>query len=165
MIEEPLTTREAVAARTGEEIELESEVDLVDAMIEAASALVRHYGKPWVTAADAPALARTIATAAAARGYMNPSGFVDERSDSVTLKRAEMFAADVQLTPNEIQMLKELSGRGSVKSARIELGADRFVPRSQVDDFGFVRRDPREGVPLADGVHTPIPFFRRSGRR
>jgi hypothetical protein len=159
-LEEPLTTAEQVSARCGEPIELPEEISLAESMIEAASAMVRHYGRPWPVAAKAPAIARTIATAAAARGYMNPSGYTDERSDSVTLKRADMYAADVQLTPNEIRMLKEASGAGSVQSVRIELGPDRFIPRSQQRISPFVRRDPREGVPLADGVHTPMPFFR-----
>lgn len=165
MGEEPLSTPEDVAARSGEDIELDAEVALAEAMIAAASAQVRHYGKPWPHRQTAPAIARTIATAAAARGYQNPSGFTDERSDSVTLKRADMYAADVQLTPGEIQMLKEYSGRGSVKSFRIEMGEDRFVPRSQVDGPQFVRRDPREGAPVDDGVHTPFPLFRRPRRR
>lgn len=162
MSEEPLSTVGEVAARTGEDISLDSEVALAEAMIEAASAQVRHYGRPWPLRANAPAIARTIATAAASRGYQNPSGYTDERSDSVTLKRADAYAADVELTPSEIQILREHSGRsGAVRSVRIDLGADRFVPTSQEDRFGFVRRDPREGVPVDSGVHTPFPLYRR----
>ncbi|WP_029090108.1 hypothetical protein [Brevibacterium album] len=158
--EEPLATVDQVAARCGEPIELADEIALAESMIEAASAQVRHYGRLWPVASKAPAIARTIATSAAARGYMNPSGYTDERSDSVSLKRADMYAADVQLTPNEIRMLREASGAGSVQSIRIELGAERFIPRSQQRSAPLVRRDPHEGAPLADGVHTPIPFFR-----
>lgn len=157
---EALTTVDEVSARCGEPIELADEVRLAESMIEAASAHVRHYGKAWPTRSGAPAIARTIATAAAARGYMNPSGFIDERSDSVTLKRAEAYAADTQLTAGEIKMLQEASGGATVSSIRIALGEDRFAPASQ-SPWGFVRRDPREGVQIDSGVHAPFPFYRR----
>ena len=156
----PLTTVEGISAHVGEAIELTEEVRLAESMAAAASAHVRHYGRAWPDPDKAPAIARTIATAAAARGYMNPSGFLDERSDSVTLKRADAYAADTQLTPQEIKMLQEVTGGATVTSIRLTLGEDRFVPRSR-SPFGYVRRDPAEGVPIDSGVHTPFPFYRR----
>lgn len=162
MIAEPLSTVEEVAAKSGEAIEDTQDVSLANAMIEAASAQVRLHGMAWPEAASAPHIARVIATAAAARGYLNPSGFSMERSDSVTIQRADMYAADVELTPGEKAMLKQAStGTSSFGSTPITLGAERFVSRSEGSGrspFG-VRRDQRSAVVVNDGNETPFQFF------
>ncbi|MCQ9385121.1 hypothetical protein [Brevibacterium moorei] len=164
-VEEPLSTVDEVAARTGEPIESPDDIKLAESMIEAASANVRHYGKPWPIRAGAPAMARTIATAAAARGYLNPSGFIDERSDSVTLKRAEAYAADTELTPREIKQLEDLAGETVIHSISISQGEDRWRPRSIAPGFMYLRRDPGEAVAMDDRTTTPFPFFVRHSRR
>lgn len=156
---EPLATVEDIAARIGEEIVDDIDVRLAQSMAEAASDHVRHHGgQLWPSRESAPRIARTIAISAAARGFLNPSGFTDERSDSVTLKRAESFAADTQLSPYEIQMLKDLTPRSAVQSIRLDNSDSHWGARSR-RGRGFVRRDVREGVPVSDG-HTPFPFYR-----
>lgn len=155
---EPLTTVEEVAAHTGEPIETDADRLLCESMIRAASANVRFHGLPWATMEEAPDIARTIACTAAARGFMNPSGFMDERSDSVTLKRSEMYANDTKLTPEEVDMLKELKGQSTVRSVALDLGSDYFNPRSQA--HGFVRRNLDECVPIVYPPGTPFPLYR-----
>lgn len=163
MIPEPLSSVTEVAAKAGEEIESTQDIALAEAMIEAASAQVRLHGQAWPERASAPHIAQVIATSAAARGYLNPSGFSMERSDSVTLQRADMYAADVELTPNEKAMLKQASsGIGTVSSVPITLGRERFIPASQGvsrSPFGFVRRRQEAAAAVDDGYDTPLQFF------
>lgn len=163
MTPEPLSSVEEVAAKAGEEITSTQDVALAEAMIEAASAQVRLYGQAWPERAASPHIAQVITTAAAARGYLNPSGFSMERSDSVTLQRADMYAADVELTPNEKAMLQQTSnGIGTISSMPITLGQERFVPASQGiarSPFGFVRRRQEAACAVDDGYETPIQFF------
>lgn len=163
MIPEPLSSVEEVAAKTGEEIVGTQDIALAEAMIEAASAHVRLYGQAWPDRATSPHIAQVIATAAAARGYLNPSGFEMERSDSVTLQRASIYAADTELTPNEKAMLKQASsGVATVSSIGITLGKERFVPasaRTGRSPFGFVRRRQEAAAAVDDGYETPIQFW------
>lgn len=162
MIAEPLSTVEEVAAKAGETIVDPQDKALAEAMIEAASAQVRLYGQAWPEAASAPHIARVITTAAAARGWLNPSGFSMERSDSVTIQRADMYAADVELTPNERAMLRQASaGVSSISTIPITLGRERFIPRSKRgrDPFGFARRQQEAAVVFNDGNETPFQFF------
>lgn len=163
MIAEPLSSVEEVAAKSGEDIVSEQDIALAEAMIEAASAQVRLFGQAWPERASSPHIAQVITTAAAARGYLNPSGFSMERSDSVTIQRADMYAADVELTPHEKSMLRQASsGTATVSSVPITLGRERFIPRSQRSGrgpFGFVRRQQESAVVVNDGNETPFQFF------
>lgn len=163
MIAEPLSSVEEVAAKSGEEIVDSQDIALAEAMIEAASAQVRLYGQAWPSRAASPHIAQVITTAAAARGFLNPSGFSMERSDSVTIQRADMYAADTELTPHEKAMLRQASsGTATVSSIPITLGQERFVPRSQGagrGPFGFVRRRQESAVVVNDGNETPFQFF------
>lgn len=163
MIAAPLSSVEEVAAKTGEEIIGMQDIALAEAMIEAASAQVRLYGQAWPDRATSPHIAQVIATAAAARGYLNPSGFSMERSDSISLQRADMYAADTELTPNEKAMLKQASsGVATVSSIGITLGQERFIPKSARtgrSPFGFVRRRQEAAAAVDDGYETPIQFW------
>lgn len=163
MVAEPLSSVEEVAAKTGEEIIGEQDIALAESMIEAASAHVRMFGQAWPERATSPQIAQVITTAAAARGYLNPSGFSMERSDSVSLQRATMYASDTELTPYEKSMLRQAaSGVATVSSMPITLGAERFIPRSQGSrrgPFGYVRRRQEAAVPVDDGYETPIQFW------
>lgn len=160
---EPLSSVEEVAAKAGEEIASEQDIALANAMIQAASAQVRLFGQEWPDKATSPQIAQVITTAAAARGYLNPSGFSLERSDSVTIQRAEMYASDVELTPHEKAMLRQAaSGVATVTSVPITLGQERFTPRSQGarrGPFGYVRRRQEAGAPVDDGFESPIQFW------
>lgn len=163
MTAEPLSSVEEVAAKTGEEIASTQDIALANSMIEAASAQVRLFGQAWPQRATSPQIAQVITTAAAARGYLNPSGYSLERSDSVTLQRAEMYAADVELTPHEKAMLRQSAGGiATITSVPITLGQERFIPRSQGSrrgPFGYVRRRQEAAVPVDDGFETPIQFW------
>lgn len=115
----PLATVERLAARVAEAIETPEEIALAQEMLEAASAEVRHYGRNWPTAEQAPAVAVTITVAAAARGYLNPGGFQMERADAMNLTRGDEYIAGTALTPEERNMLKTYSRRGGVVSAAL----------------------------------------------
>lgn len=163
MIPEPLSTPEEVAAKTGEDIESSQDIALANAMIDAATAQVRLFGQAWPEKATSPQIAQVVTTAAAARGYLNPSGFSMERSDSVTLQRADMYATDVELTPHEKSMLRQAAGGvATVSSIPITLGSERFIPRSKGagrGPFGYVRRRKEAFAEVDDGFETPIQFW------
>lgn len=163
MLAEPLSSVEEVAAKAGEDITSSQDIALAEAMIEAASAQVRLFGQAWPSRATSPHIAQVVTTAAAARGYQNPAGYQMERSDSVTIQRADMYAADVELTPHEKAMLRQASnGTATVSSIPITLGQERFIPRSQGrgrSPFGFVRRQQESAVVVNDGNETPFQFF------
>lgn len=108
---EPLATIDRLAARVGEAIESAEDVALAEEMLEAASTEVRFYGLEWPTASEAPAAAVNIVLAAASRAYQNPGGLAEERGDQATLKRADGYSSGVELTAQEIQRLKQMSGR------------------------------------------------------
>lgn len=112
----PLATIERLSARVAEPIESEEELALAREVLEAASDEVRHYGRNWLTPEDAPAVAITITVAAAARGYINPSGLSMERSDAVTFNRTDEFASGTALTKSEQKILKVYSRRGGITS-------------------------------------------------
>lgn len=163
MMAEPLATPGEVAAKTGELIEAPQDIALAEAMIEAASAQVRLFGQAWPEKATSPKIAQVITTAAAARGYLNPSGFSLERSDAVTIQRADMYASDVELTPHEKSMLRQAAnGTATVSSVPITLGQERFIPKSQGTrrgPFGYVRRRQEAFAQVDDGFETPIQFW------
>ena len=163
MTPESLSSVEEVAAKTGEDIVGAQDIALAEALIEAASAQVRLFGRAWPTKAGSPHIAQVITTAAAARGFLNPSGFAMERSDSVTFQRADMYAADVELTPREVTMLRQASsGVSTITSVPITLGKERFVPRSKGrgrSPLGFTRRQAEAGALVNDGFETPFQFF------
>jgi len=126
---EPLGTVAKVAARVGETIATPEEIGLANAMLEEASAQVRFYGLPWEDPDAAPAVAVTIAVAAAARGYQNPSGLKMERGDAVSIDVDIDYRKGATLTPGEITMLKTFSSRGRVISIPLS-NPDRFVATS-----------------------------------
>lgn len=113
----PLATIEQLAARVAEAIETPEEIALARAMLEAASANVRHYGRNWLTPEAAPAVAVTITVAAAHRGYINPDGLESERADAVSIKRHDEYNVGVALTLEERNILKAYSRRGGIMSA------------------------------------------------
>ena len=126
---EPLGTVPKVAARVGEAITTPEEIGLANAMLEEASAQVRFYGLPWEDPALAPAVAVTIAVAAAARGYQNPSGLKMERGDAVSIDVDVDYRKGATLTAGEIMMLKTFNSRGRLSSVPLA-NPDRFVATS-----------------------------------
>ena len=126
---EPLGTVPKVAARVGEAITTSEEIGLANAMLEEASAQVRFYGLPWEDPETAPAVAVTIAVAAAARGYQNPGGLKMERGDAVTIDVDVDYRKGATLTAGEIAMLRTFNSRGRVTSIPLT-NPDRFIATS-----------------------------------
>ena len=130
---EPLGTVAKVAARVGEAITAPEEIGLANAMLEEASAQVRFYGLPWEDPEAAPAIAVTIAVAAAARGYQNPGGLKMERGDAVSIDVDEDYRKGASLTAGEIRMLQTFNARGRITSIPLT-NPDRFTATS--DAYG-----------------------------
>lgn len=126
---QPLATVDRLSARVGEPIESPEEIALAEEVLAEASALVRHYGRAWPDPEMAPAVATSITVAAAARGYLNPSGFQMERSDMATFNRLEEYASGCSLTRAEIAALKEYNLSGGIVSVGFS-NPDRPMPRS-----------------------------------
>lgn len=147
---EPLATIDRLAARVGEPITTPEELALADGVLREASTRVRHYGRPWPTAFNAPAAAVDIVVAAAARGYLNPAGFQMERGDSQTFNRLEDYAHGTELTPSEIEILKPYRVRGSVISVAMS-NPDRPLDRTArvITERGY--------APMEDGT-KPFPL-------
>lgn len=129
-----LATPEQLANRIGEAIESQEDLLLAQEMLESASNWVRHYsGQDGWNVVNAPALAVTIAIGAAARGYLNPAGYLEERADVNFVKRSPGWANETKLYPDEIEALQAFqpgaSPENALKSARIS-DPDRFIPRS-----------------------------------
>jgi hypothetical protein len=131
---EPLGTVAKVAARVGEAITAPEEIGLANAMLEEASAQVRFYGLPWEDPETAPAIAVTIAVAAAARGYQNPGGLKMERGDAVTLDVDIDYRKGATLTAGEIKMLQTFNSRGRITSIPLT-NPERFTATSDGGNY------------------------------
>jgi hypothetical protein len=141
-----------VAARIGEPITEAADVQLAVACLNEASEQIRHYAQqPYWTAESAPAVAVTIAVAAAARGFLNPSGFDSERGDMVTFNRTKEYVAGAALTAQEITIVKALGRTGNVRSVGLKSDG-RPVPRSRTmaEDRGY--------CPVDWGGNKPFPL-------
>jgi hypothetical protein len=137
---EPLGTVAEVAARVGESITEAEDIALANWMLKEASAYVRLYGLPWENPEAAPDIARTIAVAAAARGYQNPSGTKLERGDAVSIDVDIDYRKGATLTAGEIAMLRMAASKsGKVTSVPLT-NPDRFTATS--DARGYVQGRP-----------------------
>ena len=147
-----LATVDQVAARIGEAIEEPEDIELAEACLEEASTLVRFYAQqPLWTAATAPAVAVTIAVAAAARAVLNPAGMDSERGDMVTFNRGKDYTSGAALTPSEITIIKALGRQGNVRSVGLT-NSDKPIPRSRTmaEDRGY--------CPVNFGGNKPFPL-------
>lgn len=147
-----LATVAQVEARLGEPIEEPDDIALAEACLAEASELVRFYAhQPLWTASTAPAVAVTIAVAAAARAWLNPAGYDSERGDMVTFNRGKDYTAGASLTPQEISIVKALGARGNVRSVGLT-NCDRPIPRSRTmaEDRGY--------APVDWGGNKPFPL-------
>ncbi len=147
-----LATVDQVAARIGEAIEEPEDIELAEACLEEASNLVRFYAQqPLWTAATAPAVAVTIAVAAAARAVLNPAGMDSERGDMVTFNRGKDYTSGAALTPSEITIIKALGRQGNVRSVGLT-NSDKPIPRSRTmaEDRGY--------CPVNFGGNKPFPL-------
>lgn len=147
-----LATVGQIAARIGEPISTADDVKLAAAVLNEASEQVRHYAQqPYWTAETAPPVAVTICVAAAARGFLNPSGFDMERGDMVTFNRSKDYVSGANLTAQEISIIKALGRSGNVRSVSLH-NCDRPIPRSRTmaEDRGY--------APLDWGGNKPFPL-------
>lgn len=147
-----LGTVAQIAARIGEPITDPEDIQLAVAVLNEASEQIRHYAQqPYWTNETAPPVAVTIAVAAAARGFLNPSGFDMERGDMVTFHRREEYVSGASLTPQEITIVKALGRSGNVRSVGLA-SSTRPVPRSRTtaQDRGY--------CPVDWGGNKPFPL-------
>lgn len=148
-----LGTVAQIAARIGEPIIEPDDIQLAVAVLNEASEQIRHYAQqPYWTAETAPAVAVTIAVAAAARGFLNPSGFDSERGDMVTFNRSKDYVSGANLTAQEITIIKALGRTGNVRSVGLESGS-RPAPRSRSADC-----EDRGYAPVDWGGNKPFPL-------
>lgn len=144
-----LATVDRVAAKIGEPIETPEEIASANEMLESASDWVRFYaGQDTWTAETAPGIAITIAIAAAARGYLNPAGYDEERADASTFKRGDEggWSIGAKPTPDEIAALRTFNtnSRGRITSVPMT-NPERFRARSdrvKVHDFEVGYQEP-----------------------
>ena len=147
-----LATVGQVAARIGEPISLPEDVQLAASVLNEASEQIRFYAQqPFWTAETAPPVAVAIAVAAAARGFLNPSGFDMERGDMVTFNRNKDYVSGAALTAQEITIIRALGRQGNVRSVKLQ-SEDRPAPRSQTmaEDRGY--------CPVDWGGNKPFPL-------
>lgn len=147
-----LGTVAQIAARIGEPISAPEDIQLAIAVLDEASEQIRHYAQqPFWTAETAPPVAVTIAVAAAARGFLNPSGFDMERGDLVTFNRNKDYTSGANLTAQEITIIKALGRTGNVRSVGLANSAQP-VPRSRTcaEDRGY--------APVDWGGNKPFPL-------
>ena len=141
-----------VAARIGEPIETVDDVKLAEAVLDEASEQIRFYAQqPGWNAQTAPPVAVTIAVAAAARGFLNPSGYDMERGDMVTFNRSEAYSSGADLTRAEKAECRLLGRQGNVKTVGLAK-SDTPIPRSRrcAEDRGY--------APVDWGGNKPFPL-------
>jgi hypothetical protein len=147
-----LATVGQVAARIGEPISSAEDVQLAASVLNEASEQVRFYAQqPYWTSETAPPVAVAITVAAAARGFLNPSGFDVERGDMVQFNRNKDYVSGAALTAQEITIIKALGRTGNVRSVSLH-NCDRPVPRSRTmaEDRGY--------APVDWGGNKPFPL-------
>jgi hypothetical protein len=147
-----LATVGQVAARIGEPITTAEDVQLAASVLNEASEQIRFFAQqPYWTAETAPPVAVAICVAAAARGWLNPSGFDSERGDMVQFNRTKEYVSGAALTAQEITIIKALGRTGNVRSVSLH-NCDRPIPRSRTmaEDRGY--------VPVDWGGNKPFPL-------
>lgn len=147
-----LGTVAQVAARIGEPIEGVDDVKLAESVLDEASEQIRFYAQqPNWTAATAPAVALTICVSAAARGFLNPSGYDMERGDMVTFNRDKKYVSGADLTPTEISIIKALGRKGNIRSIGLS-NSDSPIARSHTHTYD------RGYAPVDWGGNKPFPL-------
>ncbi|WP_431781708.1 hypothetical protein [Streptomyces chumphonensis] len=116
---DPLATVAQLTDRLGRELE-QGEESVAEAALADASALVRHYGLPWPVPATAPPVAVGIVLAAAERRVRNPEGYRMEMEGAYQYQLPASAPTGVALTQAEIDLLRELSGRGGLVSVEVQ---------------------------------------------
>lgn len=109
-----------VARRVGEPITAPEDIALAESLLEIVSEEIRSVGSNWPEPFLAPAICRTIAIGAAARGYNNPALYETERGDMLTLYRGSDAANGEALTKNEKMAITRVAGLGGFFSVAVD---------------------------------------------
>jgi len=109
-----------VSRRVGEPIEASEDIALCESLLEIVSEEIRSAGADWPEPFLAPAICRTIAIKAAARGYNNPAGYETERGDMLTLYRGTESANGESLTKDEKIAIARSAGYGGFVSVAVD---------------------------------------------
>lgn len=147
-----------LSARVFEPIETPAELALATECLESAWEWVRIHGAlEWdYLDPSTPGIARTVALNAAARCYDNPSGYIEERGDSVQFKRGDDFAKGSELTAAEVAALKRSTNTHKASIVSVPLSnPDTYQPRR----LGRERRYQQITVGVGDVDHRPITFY------
>lgn len=123
-----LASIDRLASRVPDGIVTDDEQRLAYELLSDASEGVRSHGRNW-TSSDVPPGIVNIVLNAAARGYMNPEGYVRERADSAQLERGETYVNGTELTPAEIRRVKIIASRSGFQAIQASKPA-HWVPRS-----------------------------------
>lgn len=147
-----------LAARIGEAIDTPEDIALAEASLDEAWAWVASYGQDnWSSAnPSTPAIARTVALAAAARCFQNPAGFLKEAGDQASLERDADFAKGAEPTIQEIAALRRAanSSHSTITSLRLE-NNEMYRPRTVTTDPALMYYQ----VGVGDPDHKPIGFY------
>lgn len=139
-----LATMGRLAARLPEPIETPEEKGLALEMLSDATEEARTHGNPSWTRSSAPPGVINIVLKAAARGYMNPSGYTEEAADSARLKRGADYVRGAEFTDTEIRRIRALA---EFRGVTYSTSTRNDSWRSRSDRAG----DGTHYVPIADG--------------
>lgn len=120
----PLALVQDLSEWLAEPITEEEDVARAGRVLAAASNLVRSFtGQEWATVSEVPDPAVEVALQVAARGYTNPEGWRDERTDDWAGQGKVVPEAGLFLTPTEKTILgayrpKVAKGIGVVATTR-----------------------------------------------
>lgn len=133
---------QALQARTGEPVVTDQ--DMLEAQYALTSCweLVKYHGLSTWTLESMPSIAQQVLVEAAARLYMNLSGFVSERADTVSFERLEQYAGGASLTEQEISRLEDVAGKAAHKGRLISsplVNTDAPAFRSDRGPVKFVK--------------------------
>lgn len=126
-----LASIDRLASRVPDGIVTEDEQRLAYECLSDASEEVRSHGRNW-TSSDVPAGVINIVLNAAARGFMNPSGYVRERADSAQLDRGDAYSKGSELTVSEIRRVKMIASRSGFGAIQASKPAS-WIPRSSAE--------------------------------
>ena len=123
------------------------EEQLATGAIEDASELVRFYGLPW-TDTNAPPIVKNIVMSAATRFLRNPDGYTQSRAGDESVSwSADAVSGYVSLAKSEIEILAQISGKGSLDSVELTAWGPSRFPGG------------RPGYVPVEGGGDPFPLF------
>lgn len=135
--------------------ETEQEVSLAEEMLSDASAEARLHGNQQWTVETVPSGVVNIILKAAARGYMNPSGFSDEAADGTRFSRDAAYSQGATFTQAEVRAVRGFAKRSGITYAQATK-PNAWRARSDVGSDGTIY------VPFGP-EYTPFPWYQEKG--